>query len=73
MPEFGRERWSGGKKLALNRHFCRHADPAAEMLEHFSGVLQDRSLFHCLRALVSRRHLAGSIQGVCRPDVQLAS
>ena len=22
MPEFGRERWSGGKKLALNRHFA---------------------------------------------------
>jgi len=62
-----------GKKIARNRHFAGNANPAAEMLKHFSGVLQDRSLFHRLRAVVSRRHLACSIQGVCRPDVQLAS
>jgi hypothetical protein len=43
------------------------------MFEHFSGVLQDRSHFHRIRTLVSRRHLVGSIQGVCRPDVQPAS
>ena len=40
------------------------------MLEHFSSVLQGRCLLHRLRALVSRRHLAGFIQGVCGPDTE---
>jgi hypothetical protein len=53
--------------------FGGRAALAAELLVNFNGIAKDHCLVHRLRARISRRHLASSIQGGHRPDVQLIS
>jgi hypothetical protein len=64
-----RERWVWEGVIAERPSFGRRAALAAEMLVNFNGIAKD----HRLRARFSRRHLASSIQGGHRSDVQLVS
>jgi hypothetical protein len=68
-----RERWIWEGVAAERPSFGRRAALAAEMLVNFNGISKDHCLIHRLRARISRRHLAGFIQGGHRLDVQLVS
>ena len=68
-----RERWIWEGVIAERPSFGRRAALAEEMLVNFNGIAKDHRLVHRLRARFSRRHLASSIQGGHRSDVQLVS
>jgi len=45
---------------------------SAEKPEHLGRVFEDRCLLHRFRALLSSWQVASFVQGIRRPDVQLA-